>query len=141
MWQWRHLRRPYRKNIREQFVNWIYWHLTFMWPLIAVGLVYVTYQICSGNYRQVLFSAKDLPGVWPMVCHYFLFGPKPELKESYNPLQNFAYTIAIFLGALAVLSGLVLYKPVQLFGLAWLVGGCMVTLLQCWVWSASSPDT
>ena len=31
------------------------WHLTFMWIYIATGLVYLGYQIFSGNYRQVLF--------------------------------------------------------------------------------------
>ena len=99
------------------------WHLTFMWPLIVSGVVYVAYQIWSGNYRQVIFAPKDIGGVWPMARHYFLFGPKPELKESYNPLQKLAYTSAILFGAVAVITGLVLYKPVQLSALAWLMGG------------------
>ena len=118
--------------------NWLggalQWHLIFMFPLIAGGLVYLTYQICSGNYRQVLFSAKDLPGVWPMVRHYFLLGPKPELKESYNPLQKLAYTTAISLGALAVLSGLALYKPEQLSALSWLMGG--FRMVRVWHFAA-----
>src|SRR6202795_1406443 len=52
-------------------------HLTFMWIYIGTGLLYIGYQIFSGNYKQVLFVRRDLPGVWPMVRHYFLFGPKP----------------------------------------------------------------
>ena len=28
-----------------------------------------------------------------MVKHYFFFGPKPEAREAYNPLQKQAYTI------------------------------------------------
>jgi Ni/Fe-hydrogenase b-type cytochrome subunit len=99
------------------------WHLTFMWPLIANGLVYALYQVISGNYRQVLFTRKDILGVWPMVRHYFFFGPKPESKDSYNPLQKLAYTVAILLGVVAVLTGLALYKPVQLSALARLMGG------------------
>src|SRR5215813_8727298 len=31
------------------------WHLTFLWIYIATGLVYIVYQIFSGNYKQVLF--------------------------------------------------------------------------------------
>ena len=54
------------------------WHLTFMWIYIATGLIYLGYQLFSGNYRQVLFTHRDIPGVWPMVKHYFFFGPKPE---------------------------------------------------------------
>jgi thiosulfate reductase cytochrome b subunit len=99
------------------------WHLSFMWPLMIVGVWYVVYQIFSGNYRQVLFARKDIGGVWPMARHYFLFGPKPELKESYNPLQKLAYTSAILFGVVAVATGLVLYKPVQLSSIAWLMGG------------------
>ncbi|PYV82112.1 MAG: hypothetical protein DMG93_13070, partial [Acidobacteria bacterium] len=81
------------------------WHLTFMWIYIASGLVYLCYQVFSGNYKQVLFGPRDVPGVWPMVRHYFLFGPKPPSKESYNSLQKHAYTSAIVLGILSVLTG------------------------------------
>ncbi len=69
------------------------WHLTFMWIYIATGVLYLGYQIFSGNYQQVLFTHRDIPGVWPMVKHYFFFGPKPPLREAYNPLQKQAYTI------------------------------------------------
>jgi Ni/Fe-hydrogenase b-type cytochrome subunit len=99
------------------------WHLTFMWIYLASGLIYVGYQIFTGNYRQVLFTHRDIPGVWPMVKHYFFFGTKPEMKEAYNPLQKHAYTTAIGLGLLSVLTGLAIWKPVQLSALAWLMGG------------------
>ena len=84
------------------------WHLTFMWIYIASGLFYLGYQIFSGNYRQVLFQPRDLPGVWPMVKHYFFFGAKPAVavKEAYNPLQKHAYTSVFALGVLSVLTGL-----------------------------------
>jgi Ni/Fe-hydrogenase b-type cytochrome subunit len=99
------------------------WHLTFMWIYIATGMVYLGYQIFSGNYRQVLFTHRDIPGVWPMVKHYFFFGPKPPAREAYNPLQKHAYTTAIGLGVLSVLTGLVVWKPVQFSWLAWMMGG------------------
>ena len=89
------------------------WHLTFMWIYIATGVIYLGYQILSGNYRQVLFTRRDIPGVWPMVKHYFFFGPKPRMHEAYNPLQKHAYTSAIGLGVLSVLTGLAVWKPVQ----------------------------
>jgi Ni/Fe-hydrogenase b-type cytochrome subunit len=98
------------------------WHLTFMWIYIATGVVYLGYQFLSGNYRQVLFTHRDIPGVWPMVKHYFFFGPKPPAHEAYNPLQKQAYTTAIGLGVLSVLTGLVVWKPVQFSWLAWMMG-------------------
>lgn len=99
------------------------WHMTFMWIYVASGLFYVLYQVGSGNYKQVLFVPRDIPGVWPMVRHYFFFGPKPPEREAYNPLQKLAYTSAILLGVLSVLTGIAIWKPVQFSWLASLMGG------------------
>jgi len=91
------------------------WHLT--------GLFYLGYQVFSGNYRQVLFLPRDVPGVWPMVRHYFFFGQKPSQREVYNPLQKLAYTSAIVLGILSVVTGIAVWKPVQFSWLTELLGG------------------
>jgi Ni/Fe-hydrogenase b-type cytochrome subunit len=99
------------------------WHLTFAWIYVATGILYLAYQIVAGNYRQTLFVPKDLAGVWPMIRHYFFFGRKPVQTEVYNPLQKMAYTSAILLGVASVLTGIVLYNPVQFSFLAALMGG------------------
>jgi Ni/Fe-hydrogenase b-type cytochrome subunit len=99
------------------------WHLTFMWIYIGSGLVYLGYQIFSGNYRQVLFMPSDSSGVWPMVRHYFFFGPKPPTREAYNALQKQAYTSVLILGVLSVATGFAIWKPVQFSWLAWMMGG------------------
>jgi Ni/Fe-hydrogenase b-type cytochrome subunit len=99
------------------------WHMTFAWIYVATGAFYLGYQILSGNYRQFLFVPKDLLGVWPMIRHYFFFGHKPAQTEVYNPLQKMAYTSAILLGLLSILTGVVLYNPVQFSFLASLMGG------------------
>jgi Ni/Fe-hydrogenase b-type cytochrome subunit len=99
------------------------WHLTFMWIYIGTGLLYVAYEVFSGNYRQILFVPRDIRGVGPMARHYFFFGKKPPVTEAYNPLQKLAYTSAIGLGVLSVLSGLAVWKPIQFSWLAWLMGG------------------
>jgi Ni/Fe-hydrogenase b-type cytochrome subunit len=107
------------------------WHLTFMWFFLAVGIVYIVYQAVSGRWRQTLFVPRDLPGVWPMIRRYFLFGPKPAQKEPYNPLQKLAYTVTLGSAGVLAVSGWMLYKPVQL---GWLVEACggfgMVRLLH-----------
>ena len=33
------------------------WHFTFMWIFVGSGLMYVIYQIVTGHWRQVLFTA------------------------------------------------------------------------------------
>lgn len=99
------------------------WHFTFAWIYVASGIAYVGYQAISGNFRQMLFVPRDIPGVWPMVRHYFLFGPKPVPTEAYNPLQKIAYTSAIFIGAFSFVTGIVLFNPVQFSFLTGLMGG------------------
>lgn len=99
------------------------WHLTFAAIYVGSGLLYLGYQLFSGNYRQVLFVPKDIPGVWPMLRHYFFFGPKPVQREAYNPLQKLAYTSAILLGVLSVVTGLAVWKPIQFSWLVAIFGG------------------
>ena len=99
------------------------WHFTFMWVFAGGGLLYVVGQLVSGHYRTVAFMKRDVSGVWPMARHYFLFGPKPADTGQYNPLQKLAYTAAILLGAVSLLTGMVMYKPAQLSTLGMLFGG------------------
>jgi Ni/Fe-hydrogenase b-type cytochrome subunit len=99
------------------------WHLTFIWIYVATGVFYLGYHVLSGHYRQVLFTPRDVRGVWPMLRRYFFFGPKPQATEPYNPLQKLAYTLVIVLGVLSVLTGMVLYQPVQFSALTYLMGG------------------
>ncbi len=99
------------------------WHLTFMWIYMASGVLYLGYQVVSGNYKQVLFTWRDIPGLWPMIQHYFFFGPKPQATEPYNALQKQAYTSAVILGILSVLTGFAVWKPIQFSWLAAMMGG------------------
>ena len=99
------------------------WHFTFMWIFAGIGLLYAGSQLLSGHWRTLVFMPRDLPGLWPMARHYFLFGPKPAATGQYNPLQKQAYTSVLLFGTLSLLTGLVIYKPVQLSALGWLFGG------------------
>ena len=98
-----------------------------MWLFAGSGVLYLVYEFASGHYKTVLFVPRDIKGVWPMVRHYFFFGPKPPVTEQYNPLQKLAYTTTIMFGVLSLLTGLVLYKPAQFSALAWLMGGFHLT--------------
>lgn len=99
------------------------WHFAFAWPFTLTGVVYVTYLALSGQWRHVLLRPREIAGVWPMARHYFLFKPKPEPREAYNPLQKLAYTSTMLFGALAVGTGLLLAKPVQFGAVVRLLGG------------------
>lgn len=100
-----------------------WWHFTFMWIFIACAIVYGSYELLSGHYRTFLFVPRDVPGVWPMIRHYFFVGPKPQQTEQYNALQKLAYTSTIVMGIVSIVSGLVMWNPVQLSWIGWIVGG------------------
>jgi Ni/Fe-hydrogenase b-type cytochrome subunit len=99
------------------------WHFTFMWIFMGAGTAYLAHQVITGRYRMVLFMPKDVPGVWPMVKHYFFFKAKPPVTEPYNPLQKLAYTSTVLLGVASVLTGLALFNTVQFSWLSRAMGG------------------
>ncbi|MEW6737606.1 MAG: cytochrome b/b6 domain-containing protein, partial [Acidobacteriota bacterium] len=72
-----------------------------------------------GRWRQVLFTPSDYSRLYPMICYYFLRGPKPNHNQPYNALQKLAYSITALLYLLAIITGFVLYKPAQLSFFIW----------------------
>ena len=99
------------------------WHFTFMWIFAAGGVLYVISQIASGHYRTVLFTPRDLPGVWPMVRHYFFFGPKPTATGAIQSAAEARVHDRDPPRRTLAADGMVMYKPVQLSALGWLFGG------------------
>lgn len=99
------------------------WHFSFMWVFIGTGVIYLFLGFLTGYWKKVFFSPKDIKGLLPMIKHYFLFKPKPEQTQAYNALQKLAYTTVILLGIISVITGILLYKPVQLSPIVYLFGG------------------
>jgi thiosulfate reductase cytochrome b subunit len=99
------------------------WHLSFAWIFTLTGVAYVLHLVVSGKWRKVILQPREFRGVWPMVRHYFLFKPKPEQLEPYNPLQKLAYTSTIVFGIVAVITGILLFQPVQFALAVKLLGG------------------
>jgi thiosulfate reductase cytochrome b subunit len=99
------------------------WHFTFMWVFGGAAVMYLIGQVATGRFRMVLFTPRDVPGVWPMVRHYFLRGPRPPIEQPYNPLQKLAYTATLLLGTLSIVSGIALYKSAQYPFLVTMLGG------------------
>jgi thiosulfate reductase cytochrome b subunit len=100
----------------------IMWHLAAMWLLVINGLVYLTLGIVTGRFRKKLLpiSAKGVvddtkAALTGKLSHADL--------STYNQVQKLLYTGIIVVGILIVLSGLAIWKPVQLQYLTALFGG------------------
>ncbi|MCE9668620.1 cytochrome b/b6 domain-containing protein [Myxococcus stipitatus] len=101
-----------------------HWHFAFASLLVLNGAVYVLYLALSGEWRRRLFlPRRDARDAARTLAFYLRLRKHPPSQGLYNGLQRLAYTGALVLGLLAVLSGLVLYKPVQLGALTAALGG------------------
>ena len=97
------------------------WHFAAMWLLVVNGLVYVAYGFLSGHFRRKL-----LPLSPSAVLRDVGAALRGKLAHDdlavYNAAQRAAYLAVIVLGVVLVLSGLVIWKPVQFQTLGLLMG-------------------
>jgi thiosulfate reductase cytochrome b subunit len=99
-------------------------HFAFAWALVINALVYLVYLVASGEWRRRLFwPPRDTVPAIQQVLYYLRRRKEPPAKHLYNGLQRSAYTTAIVLAILEVMSGLAMWKPVQLHRLASMMGG------------------
>ena len=99
-------------------------HFAVAWFLILNGALYLLYLLVSGEWRRRAFlPMRDAANAAAMVGYYLRIRKTPPPEDFYNGLQRLAYTSAIVFGIVVVLSGLAIYKPVQLHWLTALFGG------------------
>src|SRR6266581_695819 len=98
------------------------WHFAAMWLLMVNGLVYLVTGLATGRFRKKLL---------PITPEGVLADTKAALTGKlshddlsiYNYVQKLLYAGIIVVGVLIVLSGLAIWKPVQLQYLTALFGG------------------
>lgn len=97
------------------------WHFAAMWLLALNGMLYLAYGIATGHLRR-----RMLPISPRAVIRDVAAALRGRLSHEdltvYNAAQKLAYLTAIALAVLLVLSGLAIWKPVQLYWLASLMG-------------------
>lgn len=101
-----------------------HWHFGLAWLLVLNALGYLGYLALSGEWRRRLFlPRRDARNAVQTLAWYLRLRKSPPDQGLYNGLQRFVYTGVLVLAALQVLTGLAIYKPVQLGWLAALFGG------------------
>ncbi len=98
------------------------WHFAAMWLLMANGLAYLAYGVLSGRIRTRFFPISPAE-----VLRDLREALKGKLAHDdlahYNGVQKFFYVGVIAALIAVVLSGLAIWKPVQLWWLTALFGG------------------
>jgi thiosulfate reductase cytochrome b subunit len=102
----------------------IAWHLAFMWLLLANGLAYLLWGFFSGHFRRKLLpvTPRAVLGDLGAALRFKL----PHRQGVYNAVQRLLYLGVIFAGVVIVISGLAIWKPVQLWFFTDLCGGYFI---------------
>jgi thiosulfate reductase cytochrome b subunit len=98
------------------------WHFAAMWLLMVNGLVYLITGFATGRFRRKLFPITPT-GVFSDVKAALTFKLAHDDLSKYNYVQKLLYAGIIVVGVVIVLSGLSIWKPVQLQWLTALFGG------------------
>jgi thiosulfate reductase cytochrome b subunit len=98
------------------------WHFAGMWLLVINGLIYVTLGFATGRFRRKLLPIRPRE-----VARDLAAASRGQLSHDdltrYNAVQKLFYAGILVTGVVIVLSGLAMWKPVQLWELTLLFGG------------------
>jgi thiosulfate reductase cytochrome b subunit len=105
----------------------IAWHISVMWVLFVDGAAYLFYGFCSGHFRRDIRPLGPRAVIRDMCAA--LTGRLGHRLGHYNAVQRLLYTGVIAVICVAVVTGLSIWKPVQLGWLTDLFGGYPVARL------------
>jgi thiosulfate reductase cytochrome b subunit len=100
----------------------IQWHLAAMWLLVVNGLLYFITGAVTGRFRRKL-TPLSASGVLSDARAAFSGKLSHDDISMYNNVQKLLYAGIMAVGVVIVLSGLAIWKPVQLHPLTSLFGG------------------
>jgi thiosulfate reductase cytochrome b subunit len=113
---------PVSITLGDGLVGALLWHFAGMWVLAINGVVYVTLGLLTGRFRRKLLPLRPSDVVADAKAALTLHLSYKNIAV-YNAVQKLFYIGVIVAGMFAVLSGLALWKPVQLQELTALFGG------------------
>lgn len=99
------------------------WHFAMMWLLGVNGAVYLAFIWLHGEWRDLVPRRGDVRDAWEMVRFYTFRRHDHPRQGKHNALQRASYFAMPLLGVVLVLTGLAIWKPVQLGGLTAMFGG------------------
>lgn len=98
------------------------WHFAAMWLLMVNGLIYLVLGFATGRFRRKLLPI-SASGVFDDAKSALTGRLSHDDLTRYNHVQKLLYAGIIVVGIVIVLSGLSIWKPVQLQWLTALFGG------------------
>jgi thiosulfate reductase cytochrome b subunit len=110
-------------HINNRLAQGMAWHFFLMWPFALNGVLYVGYTMLSGAWRELLPDRRSFREAWQTVLHDLHLSKVVPPQGKFNGAQRLAYTSVVLMGLGSLLTGLAIYKPVQVDWLTTLFGG------------------
>lgn len=111
-------------HVNNRLAQGMGWHFFFMWLFAINGFAYVIYTVASGEWRDLLPTRHSFVEAFQVALHdLHLRRSAPPQTGKYNAAQRVAYTIVVLMGAGSLVTGLAIFRPVQLHWLTALLGG------------------
>jgi thiosulfate reductase cytochrome b subunit len=104
-------------RLDQRLAEGMAWHFALAWIFTINGLLYVLYVAFSGEWRHLLPNRNTLKEALHVVLHDLRIRRQPLPRAKFNGAQRIAYTSVILMGLGSLVTGLAIYKPVQL---AWI---------------------
>jgi len=99
------------------------WHFAMMWVLFVNGLVYLGFIYLHGEWRDLVPRRGIVRDAWEMVRFYAFARRDHPRQGKHNALQRLVYFSMPIFGVAAVVTGIAVWKPVQLSWLTNALGG------------------
>ena len=113
---------PQAISLGDGLADALLWHFAAMWLFVVNGLVYVPLGLATGRFRRKLLPVRAREIVRDIGAALSGKLSHDDLSV-YNAVQRLLYIGVILAGILAVVSGLSIWKPVQVQELTAVFGG------------------
>lgn len=105
------------------------WHFAGMWLLALNGLAYIVYGLVTGRLRERMLPihGKALVQTVRETLHFKI---KHDDLTVYNAVQKLLYIVVILAGISQVVTGLLIWKPIQFSPAVALLGGFQAVRIE-----------
>lgn len=112
-----------RTHVGFRLAEGMSYHFLLMWLFALNGVCYVSYTILSGEWRELVPGKGALKQAFQVVLHDLGIRKEPLPVAKFNAAQQIAYTGVVLMGLGSLLSGLAIYRPIQLSFITQALGG------------------
>lgn len=118
-------------NLDHRLAEGMGWHFFLMWFFALTGILYLLALIFTGEWRELVPDLQNLKEAPRVILHELkILKTPPKQRGKYNAAQKLAYFGVILMGIGSVVTGLAIYKPVQLGLITQILGGYEAARLE-----------